>query len=40
MARKTGLIIALGPHIRLVRVCMPAVTHLPINPAFRLALSV
>jgi len=40
MARKTGQVIARGPHIWLVRECMPAVTRLPKFPAFRLALSV
>jgi hypothetical protein len=37
MACKTAQIIARGPHIWLVQVCMPAVTRLPKNPALRLA---
>jgi hypothetical protein len=37
MARKTGQIMARGPHIWLVQVCMPAVTRLPKNPNLRLS---
>jgi hypothetical protein len=39
-SRKTGQVIARGPHIWLVRVFAPALTRLPKYPAFRLALSV
>jgi hypothetical protein len=39
MVRKTGQVIAHGPHIWLVRVCMRALTRLPKYPAFQLALS-
>ena len=40
MARKTGQVIGIGPHIWLTQVCMPAVTRLPKNPALRIALCV
>jgi hypothetical protein len=35
MVRKTGHVIARGPHTWQVRVCMPAVARLPRTPPLR-----
>jgi hypothetical protein len=37
MARRTGQMIALGPRLELVEVCLPAVTRLPKSPDLRLS---